>query len=278
MIYLLTYRIKMFNGNLLLLVGLLFFVSSCTEVVFVELDGSDAEIVVQASVPESGFAEVKISKSVHFNTSNEFPAVTGAVVIFQNDSGLIETLTEYKPGYYRSSVIKGVPETTYRLTIETAGKVFQSEDRMPKPVRMESVKVRKFVFPVEGMPDDLLSSPLMEVVVDFTDPLEDENYYRIIEYKNGKSVKSHLSDDKFNNGKPVRSFLLSLNRTLISGDSLTIEMQSISKPVYNYLFGFSDMNNIPQGTTPSNPLGNITGVKLGYFSAHTVHRVTLVIP
>ena len=235
-------------------------------------------MLFRSSIPESGYAEVKISKSVYFNTSNEFPAVTGAVVIFQNDSGLIETLTEYKPGYYRSSVIKGVPETTYRLTIETAGKVFQSEDRMPKPVRMESVKVRKFIFPVEGMTDDLLSSPLMEVVVDFTDPLEDENYYRIIEYKNGKSAKSHLSDDKFNNGKPVRSFLLSLNRTLISGDSLTIEMQSISKPVYNYLFGFSDMNNIPQGTTPSNPLSNITGVKLGYFSAHTVHRVILVIP
>ena len=278
MFKLLTYRIKMLNSNLLLFIGLLCFVSSCTEVVFVELDGCEPEIVVEANIPEAGFAEVRISKSVNFNTANKFPPVTDAVVMLQNDAGAIETLTEYKPGYYRSSIIKGVPETTYRLAIETAGKVFQSEDRMPKPVRMESVRVRKFVFPVEGIADDLISSPLMEVVVDFTDPLEDENYYRIIEYKNGKFIKNHLSEDKFNNGKPVRSFLMSLNRTLISGDSLTIEMQSISKPVYNYLFGFTDMNAMQQGTTPSNPITNISGVKLGYFSAHTVHRVTLVIP
>ncbi len=273
----LTYRIKMLNGNILLLLGMLFLGSACTEVVYIDLDGSDAEIVVEASIPESGYAEVKISKTVNFNNSNTFPQVTGAVVMLQNDTGFVEILHEYKPGHYRTSVMTGVPETKYRLTIETAGKVFQSEDKMPKPVRMQSVRVRKFDFP-NGKADDLISSPLMEVIVDFTDPLEDENYYRIIEYKNGKLVKYYLNEDRFNNGKPVRSFLFSLNRSLITGDSLTIEMQSISKPVYNYLFGFSNTNALPQGTTPSNPLTNISGVKLGYFSAHTVHRVTLVIP
>lgn len=248
--------------------------TSCTETIDFEFAVADPQLVVEAFVPESQYAEVILSRTVNFNDNNK-NTVSNALVVLEDGFGSSETLQEVSPGRYRSSKIKGVPGSSYALSVQTEGNInfIKSEDRMPKPVFIKRLRVRESILPkVEGM-----KTPDWEVIIEYIDPEDETNYYRFVEYVNGKVIASYVENDKFNNGKENKSFLTCVDRNLSKGDTLTVEMQSISKAVYDYFYGFSTVNNLVQGTNTTNPISNISGANLGYFSAHTVHRRSVVV-
>lgn len=252
--------------------------TSCTETISLKLEGVSPEIVVEASIPEGNFASVRLTKTTDFNQPNEFSKITDAVVTLKEVNGAYEVLSEVDPGHYVSSVIKGRPGLKYQLTIMTEDKIIFSEDVMPKPVTIKSIRVRELEVPDGPIIGNIIDSPRVEIVINYTDPQDEVNFYRFVEYVNGNQQGYFLTDDRFNNGRSVRFFMLDFKRVLKTGDTLVVEMQSITKPVYNYLYGFSLLNTLPQGTTPANPVSNINGAELGYFSAFSLHRDTLIIP
>jgi hypothetical protein len=262
------------NGLFIPFMMLAAILTSCTETIEFEFDTAASQLVVEAFVPESQYAEVILSKTVNINDNNK-NLVSNALVVLQDGFGTSETLQEVSPGRYRSNKIKGVPGSSYALSVQTEGNVsfIKSEDRMPKPVFINRLRVRESIIPeVEGV-----KMPDWEVIVEYTDPEDEVNYYRFVEYVNGKVTISYVENDKFNNGKDNKSFLTCVDRKLSKGDTLTVEMQSISKAVYDYFYAFSKMNDLVQGTNTTNPISNISGANLGYFSAHTVHRRSVVV-
>ena len=68
-------------------------------------------------------------------------------------------------------------------------------------------------------------------------------------------------------------------RNIKSGDTVTIEMLGIDEAVYKYWYSLhfngGDGGNI---ATPANPVTNVSGGALGYFSAQTVDRKTVIVP
>jgi hypothetical protein len=58
---------------------------------------------------------------------------------------------------------------------------------------------------------------------------------------------------------------------------VNIEMQCIDKNVYDYFFAIASVIQ-GQSATPANPVNNISGGALGYFSACTVGRTSVIIP
>jgi len=56
-------------------------------------------------------------------------------------------------------------------------------------------------------------------------------------------------------------------------------MMCIDEQVYQYLFGLSETINtgLNAPASPGNPISNITGGCLGYFSAHTIQKKSLLI-
>jgi hypothetical protein len=257
-----------------LLVSLLVFFS-CTEVIEFELNNATPQLVVEATVPESEYAEVVLTTTVNVNDNNKGNEVTGASVMLEDENGNTEMLEEVAPGHYRASQIKGVPSAKYNLSIEAANQVKEitSEDIMPEPVMIHRLRVRESNMPdINGIP-----VPEWEVVVEYNDPVDVRNYYRFVEYVNGQVTAHYVENDTFNNGTKNKSFLTSVESKLVPGDVVTVEMQSISKAVYEYFYGFSLLNSITQGTAAVNPVTNVSGVKLGYFSAHTVDRKSVLI-
>ena len=64
---------------------------------------------------------------------------------------------------------------------------------------------------------------------------------------------------------------------LEEGDVVTVEMHSVDQSIYDYFFSLEQ--TIEQSAaTPANPVSNIQGGALGYFSAHTVQTKTTVVP
>lgn len=266
---------RQINGLLIPFLMLATILTSCTESIEFEFDSAAPQLVVEAMVPESQFAEVILSKTIDFNTENNNNTVSQATVMLEDESGNSEILQEVSPGHYRSTKIKGIPGSSYSLSVQTKENLSQvkSVDRMPKPVFIKRLRVRESIMPeVEGV-----KMPEWEVIVEYNDPADEVNYYRFIEYVNGEVVASYVENDRLNNGKENKSFLTNVDLKLNKGDTLTIEMQSISKAVFEYFYGFSTLNNITQGSNTTNPVSNISGANLGYFSAHTVHRRSVVI-
>lgn len=251
---------------------------SCTEVVHVDLNASDPQVVVEAHVAESGKAEVRLHWSVNFEADNVFPPVEGASVVIEDEFGNGTPLPEQTPGQYNTLLTNTGQGKSYRLVIKWEDKLITAEDRMPVPVRMDSLTIRRFEFPFEGVGGPFDTTLLLEPVVWYKDPAGEKNQYRILEYRNDTLISIALTDDQFNNGKTIAYSLFNFRNPIQPGDNLMVEFQSISQPVYTYLFGFSGVNGGPFASSPSNPVTNLTGTRLGYFSAHTVHRLGFTVP
>lgn len=253
--------------TILSIVILSIIVSSCTEEIDIDLNSSDPQIVVEGNVTTLGESVIKISKSVNFDESNNFPMVQNATVELYDDMGNSEILSELSPGFYTSSLI-GIEGRSYSLIVQVDGLQFSSFSKIPDNVKFDSLIVTK-ASGTGGIGGSGFSSNY-EVAVKYKDPANESNYYRFVEFVNGEITNSYVFDDRLNNGQNVTRTLLNFNRELDSGDVLQVEMQCIDKPVYEYFNSFSNLQGGPGGSsTPANPYTNIDGAVLGYFSAHT---------
>ncbi len=246
---------------------ILFSFSSCEKVIDVDLNSVSPKIVVEGSISDQAAPyRIKISKTVNFNEPNVFPPVTGALVSINDDLGNYETLAETSAGMYTASTLQGVPGRTYTLSITDNGKNYSARSTMPQPVKIDTVFSRNLSFP-EGYG--------ITVFVGFKDPPTSENYYRFIQIVNGAPKNTfYVISDQYQNGTEMY-FQMDDDREqkeLVSGDSVTVLLQSIDKNIYDYFYPmyFASDN--------ANPPSNLGTEALGYFSSCTVSSKSFVIP
>jgi hypothetical protein len=140
---------------------------------------------------------------------------------------------------------------------------------MPQPVNLDSIYV-----------STARLSNTKYVTVLYKDPLNIANYYHFIQYINGeKEPTIFVSDDEFTDGQNVRSQLQYNNDTDIpardirKGDSVSIEMICNDAAVYQFWYSLSSgATGANESASPANPVSNISGGVVGYFSAQTIQR------
>jgi hypothetical protein len=112
---------------------------------------------------------------------------------------------------------------------------------------------------------------LLVPVVSFSDPAGQINYYRYVLYVNGiRSAELFLGKDEHSDGLSVNKML---RQGVSSGDSLEVELQNIDEAVFEYFNDLAGLQGqVLAGLTPSNPVSNISGGALGYFSAYAYSR------
>lgn len=242
--------------------------SSCEEVIELELNNPPEKYVIEASLNnQEGGVSVLISKTKTYNSSNDFEGVANATVEIENQFGSVTRLVEMPKGVYRHATLKGIPTQTYKLKITVGGETFTSTSTMPAIVPLEDV------YPYELK---LFDGPRLFTHVKYTDPIGVKNYYRFMEYKNGVYTKSIMvSNDEFTDGRTVNQTIFPYDfneeSKLKKGDRIKLDFLTIEGPVYKYWFS---VDNGAQGggdsAAPANPVSNIKGGAIGYFSAHTI--------
>ncbi|NML64748.1 DUF4249 domain-containing protein [Hymenobacter sp. RP-2-7] len=252
--------------------GLLLAGTGCQKVVTLTLQTSASQLVIEGNLADDGQpAQVSLSTSADYTTTNSFAPVSGATVTLTDNAGGRETLREATPGQYVGSTLRGVAGRAYTLRVETGGAVYVALSTLPAPV----------------VPFDKLSTQLsavgsnIQAVVDYTDPAGTGNSYLFRQYRNGRlNPTIFLQNDQFTDGKHVSQVLRTMGggttdpnnlNKLVAGDSLQVEMQNVDSGVYEY---FRTLNQILTTnpiitTTPANPKTNFSGGALGYFSAHS---------
>ena len=168
--------------------------------------------------------------------------------------------------------LEGMPEVTYTLKVQSGNQIYTAASTMPKLVSLDSIAARNSLFANNNNQKEILAY--------YQDPPGIQNQYLFNMYVNSTQVNSIFAfNDDFSDGKYVTTILFQNNLTMNSGDTVTVEMQCIDKPIYNYWFTLmQQQNNGPVGSvTPSNPPTNISPASLGYFSAHTSERKSIIL-
>jgi len=255
-----------------------FLLASCEKAIVIDLNSKEPQIVIEGNISnQPGPYKVILTQTANYNESNNFPAVSGAMVTISDDSGISELLAETSSGTYTTSAIQGTPGRSYTLKVTANGVVYLATSIMPAPVSIDALSVVTENNP-KGKNDKT-------IYVGFTDPAGIANYYRFIKIINGIAQSSiFVEDDLLQDGNTINHPLLSHGQdetSIKTGDNVTIVLQTIDKKVFDYfrtLLQLSSGGLISQSTSPANPLTNISNSTLGYYNACSVTSKTIIIP
>ena len=248
---------------------------SCEKVIDIKVKDSDVKYVIEGIITTGPGCKVYITRTKPFNEDNDFSNVSGATVKVK-DNIIEHVLTESAPGVYETPLINGTPGHLYQLAVTINNQVFTAACTMPQSVVMDTLYISPGPF-----------GQFKFATVSFKDPAGVNNGYRFVQYKNAvKDPMIFWENDEFTDGQES---VVQLDtgvdekddpRAINSGDEVTIEMHSLDDVIYKYWYSLRSGGGDGTSNTaaPANPVTNITGGALGYFSAHTVDRKVVIAP
>ena len=249
---------------------------SCEKVIEVKIRDADARFVIEGVITDqAGATKVLVSRTRKFYENNQFTGISGAVVKIK-DNGTEYTLNETSPGVYETNLITGTPGHRYDLSVSVNGELFTATSTMQVPVPIDTVVIDRGPFGQNKF-----------AYVFYTDPVGINNGYRFIQYINGLTDPAIFWDnDEFTDGQTTAVLLDNgvddqnnpLN--ISTGDVVTIELLSLDDPIYRFwsTLEMGGANGNAFTASPANPVTNIQGGALGYFSAHSIRKMTVVAP
>ncbi len=250
--------------------------SSCTKVIDIKLDGVDKKYVIEATVTnKAGGCKVLISQTKDVNDNNSFPAISNALVTITDGNGTAITLPETSAGVYEAPAFAGIPGNTYSLQVKIENEVFSSTSTMPEIVGLDNLFVKEEIW---------LSETIKATNIEYQDPIGIKNYYHFKQFVNGvKREEIYFIDDDYADGNKQLLTLYLFPDTEVedkikSGDQVEVQMNCIDKNVFQYWFSAAQsVTSHSQSGSPSNPVSNISGGALGYFSAQTTDKKSVTV-
>lgn len=262
----------------------------CTEQIDIELDSSYARLVVEGYVSTDTIQhKVRLTRSGDYFYNKPAQPVTGAeVIINDGDKSVILSESIDNPGIYLTDKdYYGVPGKTYTLTINHVDidnngeqeEYIASSELEPvnsiDSIQLENIKGTDF--------------NIYEVRVFAWDPPV-KNFYAFKVLRNGKLITDSLHEiivqnDIFFNGNyargiPAQYLDQSEKDDIIKPwDTITLEINGITEKYYNFILEAQNeifyQNPIFSGP-PANINSNITNGALGFFTAYSVSRKSII--
>lgn len=271
---------------LLLAFVLLMFFASCEKIIEINIQDVDPILVIEAEVGNDRTMQVvTLKRSVNFSSSTTDEPVSGASVIISDerisdDSGYLPTprrsivrndarnFQEVSPGVYVLDSYRGYEGVKYTLRIILPdGQEYEASSVMPQLVKIDSIGSVK---------SSVLGEDRNLVAVKYQDPEEIANYYRYRLVRNNQSMNTILvRNDKYTDGRMVEQSLFDMDIEFENGDHVEVVQQSISKEVYDFFDAI--VSNNPGTAAPANPPTMFGTGTIGYFSAYSADRASVVI-
>lgn len=251
---------------------------ACQKVIHLHLKSSDQPYVIEGTITDQpGTCKVLISRTMKFDEDNRFQGISGAEVRLADDAGDTVLLVENAPGVYEDSLLVGRVGHAYSLQVTVGHERFTASSTMPRKVQLDSAYIEE---------EDFFGETTKQLNVMYRDPAGQPNYYKFVEFVNGKQVqRQFVTDDQLTDGKKVISTLRYFddekNKNDVSAiktnDTVRVDMQCIDAAVYKYWYSLeSSATGSSQSASPANPVSNILGGALGIFSAHTLQRKQVI--
>ena len=249
----------------------------CQKVISIDLTATEKKYVIEASLSDKDDSiKVIVSRTSDMTSSVLFDPVDNAVITLKKDS-LIPVLIKRTGNGKYTGYIKTEVGVNYSLKVEVDDNTFTGFCKMPHKVPIDTLFVA---------PSTIFGKPKNLATVKFADPPEQDNYYRFLLSTNGFDNSSiFITDDRLFNGRNVKydlnDFLVEKNEhySIDKYDWVYVEARSIDPAIYKYFYSLKEYTIDPDpGNTPENPVSNIAGGALGYFSVHSYQLLKCVSP
>lgn len=247
------------------------FLTSCEEVVQLNLPTAAPKIVIEATInwqkgSSGNLQKIKLTTTTGFYDT-KVPVVSGATVVIKNSSNVNFIFTEISgKGEYVCANFTPVLNETYTLSVTSKGQTYIASETL------------KSVAPiVEIIQNDQggFTGNNIEIKTYFNDPANESNYY-LYNYSYSSQILQnyYVDEDVFYQGN--RFFSVSLSDKVKKGDKINVTHFGISKSYYNYLSVLlsiaSNGGGSPFQSPPATVRGNLVNTTnpenypLGYFS------------
>ncbi len=248
---------------LLITFGLL--LTSCEDVIDVELNDADPRLVIEVNI-NSRFETGDVINFVKLTTTapffdNQIPVVDDASVQISDENGNVFPFVYTENGYY-SGHFSPQPNIDYTLQVIYKDETYTATTKLITTPALEYI---------EQKDDGGFFGDQIELKAFFTDPANEKNFY----YFTGSSERGISRDvlsDEFFNGNSI--FGLYYADDLAEGDDVQFILYGITEEFYNYMFILLQQTRSGGGpfeTQPATVKGNIINetnpenYPLGYF-------------
>lgn len=263
--------------------------SSCEEVIDVDLQDEAPRLVIEASIDwEKGTSGneqlIQLNMSTPFFETTSITAVEGAMVSVTNDStDAIFVFTDAGDGNYTTSEFIPILNDTYTLEVIHDGETYTATETLMPVVPIKEVRQS-----LEGGFDD----EIIDLNLYFDDPANEENFYFAKLLREGDTfTELNTLSDRFIDGNEV--FIIfekdgdsDNDAEFLPGDVVNFELLGISEQFYGFMeilieqyYGGGD----PFSSTAAEIKGNCINITdaakyaYGYFRLSEVDTVTYVV-
>ena len=248
--------------HIILLLITVAILTSCEEIIDIDLRSVDPALSVEAVILEDDFCSVTLALTTDYFDSGIPVPVDDAEITLSSSIAESETLSPQGNGVYSGSLIKGKPGVTYYIIIEYKEKIITGSTYLPAETEIVSLVAEPFPYQDPG------EEPFFLLKLTFKDDPVESNYYMLRIFRNDTLMKENISliSDSFNNSGELE--YTEWRYWFRSGDRARVELCSIENQLYRY---FSEVNEMTgQGfsfSTPYNPRSDLSGNALGYFGS-----------
>ena len=274
--------------KLSLLLGLLL-TMACTDTLELDIEEGPVRLVIEGRITYDvantvGYQSIRLTTTAPYFENQQVPAARGARVLVVNTRTneqfeFTESTTE--PGIYEVNGFQAGIGEEYRLEITYEGDDYEAIERLLPVAPIDSayqVFKEETLFRDEGI----------KVLLDYTDPAGEENYYHWQVYRNDTLLVTAdvgnqfnlISSDEFYDGLQITEFEPSADFSFLPGDRAIIKQFALTAESYTFYRNFYEqVVGIAPGladVVPATLRGNIQNLSnpdrypLGYFEASAV--------
>ncbi|MGD9977979.1 MAG: DUF4249 domain-containing protein [Bacteroidales bacterium] len=272
---------------------LMLLLASCTERINIDLDSSDAKIVVYGAITTDTLAHrIVVTQSADYYSNKPAQTISGAALtITDGENTFPLSESEREPGaYYTQPNVFAIPGRTY--TLNASGVAINGSGDF-KTLTAKST--------IPALPDDYQSRFLDSINIAYDDewegwvvnawanePADQENYYMTKVYINNVLYSDSLNnlmiaDDELFNGNSTNGaalYFIEDEDTIRPGYKVTLELCVINEDYYKFIYEAqtSSQPQIPLFSPPSaNARTNLDNGAIGFFSAYAILRASYVV-
>jgi len=260
---------------------ILIILSSCEEVIDIDLNYSDPAFVVEAIIYKDSVCSVRLTRTTSFFTQEEPDLIDNATVTISDETSS-EELQYVGNGYYTGNTITGTEGSTYEIEIMHNGTTYTGVSHMPVKTDIISVSFDKYEVQSTLNP---LGETVFTIICEFGDNPDTDNFYMIKYLENGKMIESNyfmLTEyDAIGGTFSIEDNIITFSESIFyEGGEVEVQVFSIDEPVYKYFMQLNDIlfwKRRIMPPTPYNPSSNISNGGLGYFAAWAYDSAIIVL-
>lgn len=275
------------NKYCLVALSLFVILTSCEEVIDVDLNSSNPAFVVEAIIYKDSLSLVRLTRTTRYFSLEE-PELTEDARIKISDGNSSEELSYIGNGYYIGTAIIGTEDKVYKIEITYNGVIYEGISYMPLKTDIISVSYSKSesqsIFNPYG-------ETIFSIQCEFIDNPDQNNFYMIRYILDGTVLKDSyylVTEQNTSNGYINNSNINNADNDTLrfsewmfyEGGEVEVQVFSIDESVYKFFLQLNDVLYWKRRVMPPaqyNPVSNINNGALGYFAAWSYDSETIIL-